>query len=228
MPSGYSGLKAFAFTAGVTIIIFIILYFAKRHNPGLFGQDSFSRSWYSANPNDPLQAGARQPVGEEPRMWEVLVPSWYPFCPRRGLRSASLGRGKGEDEKRGTGCAVVDQNKPGYGEFLVSNRPPLIILWRVLISASFSRQPLSVDKVSGERPTVSPSLLKNSRPTRRTPPTQIRISTIILMPTPPPRPVFPPSTSSRTPFSSNTGGDGTRPPREYLLGTSYVPYTPDD
>ena len=125
MSEGYNGLKAFAFTAGVTILIFIILYVAKRYNPGLFGPESFSRnySWYSRSLEVPLDIRldrGRQPVGEEPKMWDVWIASWYPLCPRRGPRSERLVLGKGENEKLGASHADVDENGPRYGEFLVS------------------------------------------------------------------------------------------------------------
>jgi len=120
MSEGYNGLKAFAFTAGVTILIFIILYAARRYNPSLFGQESFSRNYslYFGGPNDPVDVGpneGRQPVGEEPKMWDVLIASWYPLCSRSG----KVALGEDEDEKLGASRMTVDTNGSGCGEFLV-------------------------------------------------------------------------------------------------------------
>ena len=125
MSEGYNGLKAFAFTAGVTILIFIILYVAKRYNPSLFGQESFSRnySWYFRSPNDPADVrpdGGSQPIGEKPRMWDVWIAPWYPLCSQRRSRSERLAFSKGKDEKLGANRVDIDENGPRYGEFLVS------------------------------------------------------------------------------------------------------------
>ena len=81
-------------------------------------------------------------------------------------------------------------------------------------------QPLSADKVSDA---VTPPLVKNGRPIPCAV-TQIRISTIILMPAPRPRPTSFPSTSDTTSGDPNAY---TNHRGEYVLGTSYVPYTPD-
>ena len=228
MSEGYNGLKAFAFTAGITILIFIILYVARRYNPGLFGQESFSHnSWYFRGSNVPADArpdGARQPVGEKPRMWDVRIASWYPLCSRRGSLSRRLALGEGGDGKLGVGRAGIDEDGPRYGEFLVSCINLMSCAWG---SDHCKPQPLSADKVSDSDTATSSPQVKPGRRVQCTPSTQIRISTIILMPALPPRPVFLPSTSSLTPFSNNTG-DCVNFPREYVLGTSYTPYTPDD
>jgi len=112
---GYNGLKAFGFTVGVTVLIFTILYAARRYNPNLFGQEPFSRSysWYIRGPNDPPEG---QSLGERPRMWDVWIASWYPPCSQHKSPSERLGVGRGEDEKRD----ADGEKKPQWAEFFVS------------------------------------------------------------------------------------------------------------
>ena len=112
---GYNGLKAFGFTVGVTVLIFTILYAARRYNPNLFGQESFSRSysWYARGPNVPSEIGQGRSLGERPIMWDVWIASWYPPT---GSPSERLGVGRGEDEKRD----VDGEKKPQWAEFFVS------------------------------------------------------------------------------------------------------------
>ena len=94
---GYNGLKAFAFTIGVTVLIFLILYASKRYNPNLFAQQSLSRSysWYlrSADPPHPIPARRRPSLGEKPRIWDVWIASWCSHS-RPALR-----KDEGADEK---------------------------------------------------------------------------------------------------------------------------------
>lgn len=125
MSEGYNGLKAFAFTAGITILIFIILYVAKRYNPSLFGQESFSRnySWYFRGPSDPVEVGldaGRQPIGEKPKMWDVRIALRYPLCSLQSSRPGKLAVGEREDEKSGASRADIDENGLRYREFFVS------------------------------------------------------------------------------------------------------------
>ena len=112
---GYNGLKAFAFTVGVTVLIFLILYAAKRYNPSLFAQQSFgtrSYSWYfrtTEDPAGPNPDGRRRSLGEKPRIWDVWIASWYP-------RSRPAGPGQDEDASR----AVDGEKNAEWGGFLVS------------------------------------------------------------------------------------------------------------
>ncbi|KAF9645756.1 hypothetical protein BDM02DRAFT_417759 [Thelephora ganbajun] len=193
---GYNGLKAFAFTVGVTVLIFTILYVAKRYNPDLFGQESFSRNyaWYFSGPNDPPETrpnGRRWPLGEKPRMWDVWIASWYPFCSQSESRSEKLDVSRTANDQRGS-------------------------RWREFL-------PLSADKVSDADATVPPLQVKGDNTVQSTSLTQIRISTVILMPVPP-RPTSLASTSSPNPPPDNIHES----PGEYALGTSYIPYTPED
>lgn len=112
---GYNGLKAFGFTVGVTVLIFTLLYAARRYNPSLFGQEPFSRSysWYARGPDDPSEIGQGRSLGERPIMWDVWIASWYPPT---GSPSESLGVGPGEDEKRD----VDGEKKPRWAAFFVS------------------------------------------------------------------------------------------------------------
>jgi hypothetical protein len=122
---GYNGLKAFAFTVGVTVLIFTVLYVARRYNPNIFGQEPFSRSysWYLRGPNDPPQtASGRQSLGERPRMWDIWIASWYPPCPRPESPSEALGFSQRQPE--GENCdvrrAADGEGKQQWTEFLVS------------------------------------------------------------------------------------------------------------
>jgi len=97
----------------------------------------------------------------------------------------------------------------------------LNLFWPVscaLMLGFLNIQPLSADKVSDADTIVSSPQVADGNPVQSTSPTQIRISAIVFMPTLP-RTRFPPSTSTENPYD---------PPREYMLGTSYVPYAPDD
>lgn len=216
MSDIFVGLKAAAVITIFAIVLSLIGICAKRHGPGFL---SFL-GLYSTNPNDPLQ---RQPIGERPKMWDVSIPSWYPLRPRHGSRSESLWRSRFDEENRGTGRhgaaadEIDDENGSRYGEFFVSNFRVQSLVDQCGVPLTFDscpHKPLSADKVSGAGSS------------------QIRISTIILMPVPPPRSVpLVPSTSSRSPFPNSPGGNGGRFvgfPREYVLGTSHAPYTPDD
>ena len=140
MSGGYDGLKAFAFTVGVTVLIFLVLYFARRCNPSFLGQDTFSpHSWYSRGAETPLETGpngARPPFGEKPRMWDVRIALWNPLCSQRVPRSDRLGLCKGEDEKRVVGCVVNGGSRQMCGEFLVSFPHPFSP-FRVLIRDSW-------------------------------------------------------------------------------------------
>ena len=208
---GYNGLKAFAFTVGVTVLIFTVLYLAKRYNPTFFASDTFSQNhlWYLRGPNDPSETNS---LGEEPRMWDVWIVSWYPLCSHPESRSERLRLSEGEDEKYDASCPTNDEKSPRWAEFLVS---PIQLL--VCIGRSPITQPLSADEVSDVAdPAVSPPKAKADNPAQST---RVQISTIILMPALP-RPTSPPSTSS-----PNSTYD---PAREYVLGTSYFPYTSCD
>jgi hypothetical protein len=115
---GYNGLKAFAFTVGITVLIFLVLYATKRYNPRLFAQESIARSysWYlrtAEDPPDPNPDRRRRSLGEKPRIWDVWIASWYPLS-----RPAGPGRrrGEGEDASR----AVDGEKKAEWAGFLVS------------------------------------------------------------------------------------------------------------
>jgi len=95
--------------------------------------------------------------------------------------------------------------------------------FRALMPASLDIQPLSADKVSDADTDVSSPQAKSGNPIQSTLSTQIQISTIILMPALP-HPTSPPSTSSPKPISRDIHDLR----REYTLGTSCIPYTPDD
>lgn len=124
---GYNGLKAFAFTVGVTVLIFTVLYVARRYNPTLLVPDRSSRSnsWYLRGPNDPPEAGLDRrgrSLGERPRMWDIWIASWYsphsrPVSPSGRLW---LSQGQDENEKRGASRGVDGEKKPYWAEFLVS------------------------------------------------------------------------------------------------------------
>jgi hypothetical protein len=121
MPgAGYTGLKAFAFTVGVAITIFIILYVGKRYNPSLFGQQAFPRNRDLNNSLGTRSDGGRPLLGEEPSIWDIRIASWYPFCRQRESRSERLGLGESEDEKPSASGAPNEERGLGWGEFLVS------------------------------------------------------------------------------------------------------------
>ena len=103
MPEGgYNGLQVFVFTAGITVLNFAILYVATRYHSERLGQENFSRSYsqYFNNPKDPLETSPyrrRRPLGEELRIWDVWIASWYLLCrqpesplERRGLGAVTL------------------------------------------------------------------------------------------------------------------------------------------
>jgi len=126
---GYNGLKAFAFTVGVTVLIFTILYAARRYNPRLFAQEPSprSRSWYLRGPNHPPDSDTRRPsLGERPRIWDARIASWYPPCSQPLSPSERLGpcQGQDENEKRDVNGAVDGEKKPQWAEFFVSRVLP--------------------------------------------------------------------------------------------------------
>ena len=122
---GYNGLKAFAFTVGITVLIFALLYVTKRYNPRLFGRETFLRShpWYLGGPIEPPAGRSdrdRRSFGEKPMMWDVWIASWYPPRPQRESRSER------EDEKSDAGCAANSEKGAVWTEFFVSmNSLPL-------------------------------------------------------------------------------------------------------
>jgi hypothetical protein len=145
----YNGLKPFAFAAGVTTLIFTILSLAKWYNPGFFSQEFFHRNYLSYFPTHDID-GAGGPVGEEPRVWDVWIDSWYPLCSRRGPWSE--GPGFDRDEKLGPNPADIDreENILVCGDFLVSLSlvqplSPLPFRPRSvpLVVCPFSRSPIS-------------------------------------------------------------------------------------
>lgn len=121
---GYDGLKAFAFTIGITVIIFLVLYAAKRRRTQLVDPDASRRhSWYIRSSDDLPEArhdGGRPPLGEKPIMQDVWIAPRFPLCLRRESQSERLGLGQGKDEKRDASCAANDENKPEWRGFLVS------------------------------------------------------------------------------------------------------------
>ena len=209
----YNALKAFAFTVGLIIVLFFVLYFGKRYQ---LRQGGFP--WYTSHPNNPLGTRPDQSE-EEPRMCDVQIASWYPLRSQRKFPSETLGLSEGDERQR-------------WRDFLVSRvhsinpfRPRSMLcahIWFLFI------QPLSASKVSGADMAHPPSGGNYDSPNRHAPPAHIQISTIILMPAPPPRPISLPSTSSQTPVSNNKGADRGEPQREYVLGTSYLPYALDN
>ena len=120
---GYDGLKAFAFTIGITVIIFLVLYAAKRRRTQLVDPDASRRhSWYIRSSDDLPEArhdGGR-PLGEKPIMQDVWIAPRFPLCLRRESQSERLGLGQGKDEKCDVSCAANDENKPEWRGFLVS------------------------------------------------------------------------------------------------------------
>lgn len=117
----YTGLRALAFTVGVALLIFLILYTARRYNPRLFGRGPHPlHSWYHNNPNDPQGAGPDTENTKKPKTWDVYTTSWYPLCPRHVVRSERLGSGKDEDIKRGSNSAVNAENRPKWQGSFVS------------------------------------------------------------------------------------------------------------
>ena len=134
---GYNGLKAFAFTVGVTVLIFALLYVTKRYNPRLFGRETFLRShpWYLGGPIEPPTGrsdGGRRSLGEKPMMWDVWIASWYPPCPQRESRSEK------EGEKSDPGC-------PAWAELLVSLSSLPLYPFR---SLGFERSPSFPERLS--------------------------------------------------------------------------------
>jgi len=212
---GSNALKAPAFIVGIAVLIITVLYVTKRCGPNLFGQETVSRNYFRGS-NDPPEITSD--TGEKPRMCDVWIVSWYPLCSQPWSRSGRLGLGEGQGE---------DEKKSEWAEFLVScptqSIPFGLASSCVLMPAFLDIQPLSADKVSDADTDVSSSQAKSDNPVRSTSSTQIQVSIIILMPAPS-RPTSPPSTSSPNPASH----DIYDPPREYALGTSYVPYTPGD
>ena len=198
---GSDALKAPALIVGIAFLIVTVLYVTKRCGPNLFGQEIIPRN-YLRGSNDPPEIRLD---GEKPRMWDVPIMSWCSLCSQPGSRLERL----------------------GWAEFLVSCPTQSIsfglVSFRALMPASLDIQPLSADKVSDADTDVSPPQAKSGNPIQSTSSTQIQISTIIFMPVLP-HPTSPPSTSSPNPISRDIHDLR----REYTLGTSYIPYTPDD